>query len=322
MVSGVNIKGISTCLPAQGELNSNIDWIAEELKTKLISTLGIDQRFVASTNGSLHYYAQHACEDLLTNLKIDRSEIGFLILVTQTGDSKIPNSVIQLQTSLELPQQTLALEINMGCSGFVQGMYTAQSLLHSSEKKYGLLVCGDLSSRLLESKDTGTVPLFSDGVSATLLSKANESNTSYSFSNSAINGDAIAIKENANHSQYLKLDGHKILRMGLQSVVPDVRSFMDSMDSRELDFYFFHQASKIINQTIIRKLGLSVDKCPETLSKYGNTSSATIPLTMSTVSAMSEKSNNMLICGFGTGLSWATARLELPPIDYLGIIHK
>lgn len=326
-ISHTRISGISTVLPKHKVYNSEISWIPDPLKQRLIKTIGINKRHIVDENARLADYAMHAAKDLLHQTNTAVSDVGLIVLVTQTGDQLLPNTVIKIQSGLGLSKEALALEVNMGCAGFVHGLYLVGNLLQQLQQPHAILICGDFSSRLLDARDTGTVPLFSDAVSASLLSRSPSEHWRFQLYNNATDNDAISMRtiekgeaeENLNALRHLKLDGHKILNFGLKSVVPGIQQFLRETDVASIDYYFFHQASRIINSAIREKLNISEDKCPMSLDEYGNTSSATIPLTMCITPELKEKRNNLLLCGFGTGLSWGVTRFNCGPIDYLGV---
>lgn len=324
-ISHTRINGISTVLPKNKVYNTEISWIPDPLKQRLIETIGINERHIVDENARLADYAIHAAKDLIHQTNTAVSDVGLIVLVTQTGDQQLPNTVIKIQSGLELSEDSLALEVNMGCAGFVHGLYLVGNLLQQLQQPHAILICGDFSSRLLSARDTGTVPLFSDAVSATLLSRSPSELWRFQLYNNAADNDAISMQviEKAEAYEkamyYLKLDGHKILNFGLKSVVPGIQQFLRETDVASIDYYFFHQASRIINSAIREKLNISEDKCPMSLNAYGNTSSATIPLTMCNTPGLKAKKNNLLLCGFGTGLSWGVAQFSCEPIDYLGI---
>lgn len=325
--NGFKIHGIVNAIPVDIELNNQINWIPERLLSKLISSIGIDERRVAPKNKKLSHYAIAAAKELIFKTGIESSDIGSFILITQTGDQQIPATAIQIQTELGLNDDILALEINLGCSGFVHGLNLATKLLSSQNAKYCLLICGDISTSIIGEKDSGTVPLFSDGVSATLLSRTNDLNEwRFRLSNNFKDSDAISMHAPIGKALFkgeatLRLDGHKILLFGLTRVVPGMNEFLKGLDANLIDMYFFHQASKIINEALRKKLDISTDKFPFSLNKYGNMSSATIPITMSLHNNLTQNSSKLVLCGFGTGLSWGAAYLEIPPISHLSTIE-
>lgn len=317
---GIKIDGIVCALPRETEYNENLNWINPALREKLIQTIGINKRHIAPADQKLSKYALEASRSLFKNLELSIADIGIFILITQTPDQKIPNTAALLASELGLPTNTLVLEVNSGCSGYVQGLHLAEQLIQSKNDKKALLICGDLSSHLLQPYDTGTIPLFSDGLAATIISHSSSSHTRYDFGNKNTDHEAIALMKVSDHDEFLKLDGHKILTFGLQTVVPGVRDFLEKSDSNQfISHYFFHQASKIINVSIQKKLNIDLSKCPESLSSFGNTSSATIPLTMCLSPELTQKSHTILLCGFGTGLAWSCAMLEVSAIQYLAV---
>ncbi|WP_421898434.1 3-oxoacyl-ACP synthase III family protein [Marinoscillum sp.] len=321
----MKITGISTQIPRFVAYNHDIEWIPSQLKHRLIEVIGIDKRHIAASHHKLSDFAVMAAKDVLTGTGIDPRQIGIILLITQTGDQQVPNTVVDIQTKLGLPNDTLSLELNMGCSGFVHGLHIMERLLKNDRQDHGLLICGDLSSRLIHDKDSGTVPLFSDGVSATLISKQRDTEWNFKIGNNGQNREAISMLRTNDSvrafegSGYLKLDGHQILNFGLKSVVPGIEQLLENEIYPAIDYYFFHQASKIINNSIRNKLNIPEEKCPMTLDQFGNMSSATIPITMSTIPALTEKENRVMLCGFGTGLSWGATVVNLPPIDYFRI---
>ncbi|RED92317.1 3-oxoacyl-[acyl-carrier-protein] synthase III C-terminal domain-containing protein [Marinoscillum furvescens] len=321
-ITSKSIEGIVTAIPAKKTFNEDIDWLDLRLKDRLISAVGINERRVTSATASLASYATTAAKNLLEKTHTPSTEIGVLVLVTQTGDQQVPNTAISIQSALKLPEACLTLEVNMGCSGFVHGLYTISQLLNGLPNKKGLLITGDFSSRILANEDSGTVPLFSDAVSATLVSQGGDDQWDFVLANQAEGREAIAMQADDgirpfDGSATLRLDGHKILSFGLKTVVPGLQDFLSQKPTA--DAYLFHQASKIINDTIRKKLHLPEEKCPESLSKYGNTSSATIPLTMSMNDRLQKSRCNIVLCGFGTGLSWGGAYLNLSPVHHFGI---
>jgi 3-oxoacyl-[acyl-carrier-protein] synthase-3 len=200
------------------------------------------------------------------------------------------------------------------------------------DNKLGLLLVGDISTICLSENDRGTVPLFSDAASATLIQKTGEHNPWYfSLHNDGSGASAIKMFDTTGNKKpefvgnsFLKLDGIKIYNFSLRQVVPSIIEFLDrlNLSREEIDFFVFHQASKIINEAIRRKLDIPRNKYPYSLEEYGNTSSATVPLTMVTQMAEELKSDHsLLLSGFGTGLSWGSVFLKTGPIDVIPLVE-
>ena len=316
--NGYSIRAISAAIPSEFELNSEIDWLQSSEKDTLIRTIGIHKRHISPKGQKISDLCIAAVNPILNDLKYRPHDVGVMLLITQTGDQQIPSTAVILQNKLGLSQDCIALEVNLGCSGFVYGLWIISNLMSNlPSNKFGLLLAGDISTICLSDQDRGTVPLFSDAVSATLIQKTGEDNPWY-FSLQNDGSGASAIKMfGANGDKtpefvgnsFLKLDGIKIYNFSLRQVVPSITELLNQLNlsNAEIDFFVFHQASKIINEAIRRKLEIPIDKYSYSLEEFGNTSSATIPLTIVTQLNNELKNNqSLLLCGFGSGLSWGS----------------
>ncbi len=329
--TGYALKAISASIPSQVELNSDINWLPESEKETLIKTIGIRKRRVSQKGQKISDLCIGAANPIFDDLKYRREDIGILLLITQTGDHQIPSTAAILQDKLGLSHDCLALEVNLGCSGYVYGLWLISTLIENlPENKLGLLLAGDISSSCLAVHDSGTVPLFSDAGSATIIQKTGDDNT-WHFSLQNDGSGASAIKMfNVNGStapefvgnSYLKLDGINIYNFSLRQVVPSIINFLDhlKLSEADIDFYVFHQASKIINEAMRRRLAIPLDKFPYSLEEYGNTSSATIPVTMVTQLRKELNNKSLFLSGFGTGLSWGSAYLKTGTVEILPLV--
>lgn len=329
--SSANILGIASAIPKGTVYNKDIDWIPAQHLDKLISSIGVEERRIISPNQKLSDLSLAAANSLIDQLGCQHSKIGLLLLVTQTGDHQIPSTALVLQNKLGLSNDCLTLEVNLGCSGYVYALWLASTLLSALGKgKLGLVIVGDVSSVCLSPTDTGTVPLFSDASTATLIDASAPGATwDFNLKNDGKNGDAIKMfgAQPLQHigNSFLKLDGLSIYNFALSDVVPSVKELMASLSLKvsDIDYFVFHQASKIINEAMRRKLDIPTEKFPYSLKKYGNTSSATIPLTICTAlkSPLSSGSKKILMTGFGTGLSWGSVVMNLGPTTILAPVE-
>lgn len=329
--TGYALKAISASIPSQVELNSDINWLPESEKKTLIKTIGIRKRHVSQKGQKISDLCIGAANPIFDDLKYRREDIGVLLLITQTGDHQIPSTAAILQDKLGLSHDCIVLEVNLGCSGYVYGLWLITALIANLPRhKLGLLLAGDITSMCLAKNDSGTVPLFSDAGSATIIQKTGSDNTwHFSLHNDGSGASAIKMfNVNGNKTpefvgnSYLKLDGISIYNFTLRQVVPSIIDFLDQLklSKADIDFFIFHQASKIINEAMRRRLDIPLDKFPYSLEEYGNTSSATIPVTM--VTQLQKKLNNksLLLSGFGTGLSWVSAFLKTGSIQILPLV--
>ncbi len=334
-ISNVKISGISACVPKKIASNLEYEELSLSERELLIKTTGIKERRVAAKNVTTSDLCFKAAEKLLDELQWQKEDIGILVFVSQSRDYFLPATAIILQDKLGLPKTAMALDISLGCSGYVYGLSTIASLLSTSKMKKALLMVGDISTFSLNKKDKSTYPLFGDAGTVTALEyDVNADDLQFNLQSDGGGHEAIIIPDGGlrnplNDDSYieeeiepgivrskrnLKLNGLDVFNFSLKEVTPNINTLFDTyqIDKETIDYYIFHQANLLMNESIRRKLRIEKEKVPYTLAKYGNTSSASIPLTL--VSELNKeirnKELNLLLCGFGVGLSWGSVRIS------------
>ncbi len=334
----VGIAGISACVPKNTIKNEHFtELFSEKSLKKAIKTTGIIERRISDKDKCSSDYCYEAADKLLDEMKIDRNSIDLLIFVSQTPDYRIPSTAIILQDRLGLPKSTASFDINLGCSGYVYGLSVAFAYSSQESINKVLLLVGDTVSKFVSPKDKTTSLLFGDGGTATLIEKNSKFEDSFfSLNSDGGRSDALKIKAggyrnpssyktlipkiheagNIRNDEQLFMDGAEIFNFTIQEVPKDIQKLLkySNTEMKNIDFIVYHQANKFITDYLTKKLKCSLDKVPYSLDKYGNTSCASIPLTV--VSELREKGNNkrMILCGFGVGLSWATALIDFSDV--------
>ncbi|MEZ4916559.1 MAG: ketoacyl-ACP synthase III [Chitinophagales bacterium] len=329
-INNIAIKGIASTLPKTIVSNQDYVYHTEKEKEQFIKTTGIKYRRIADKTTTATTLCKESANQLIKELNIEKTEINILVFVTQTPDYTIPCSASILQNHLGLSHSCIAFDINLGCSGYVYGLSVVASLLQNI-KGNALLLVGDTSTKIINEKDKATAPLFSDAGSATLLSYDGSAKPMYfNLQTDGKGYDAIIRKdggvaspftknsllfdENKGHSPIdMTLDGIKVFNFSRREVVPNINELVSAFNINKdtIDYYFFHQANKLMNDSLVKKLNIESSKTPSTLEKYGNTSSASIPVTI--VDALSNKkqvNGNAILSGFGVGLSWGSAYIN------------
>ena len=337
-IDKVKIDAIYSCVPSTRIKTSDYSFFSEAESKLFEKTTGIEERRVASAEVTCSDLCLSAAENLLRDLDVDKNEIELLIFVSQSPDYFLPATAVTLQERLGLTTNCMALDINLGCSGYVYGLSVISSLMKNGLQK-GLLLVGDKSTISTSEKDKSTYPLFGDAGTATLLSfNKNASNMYFDLHSDGSGKDAIIIEYGHSRFPYnkftdtereyesgvirsknhLALDGLKVFNFALKEVAKSITDCLDfaSVKQEEVDCFVLHQANKLINDSVRKKMKLTEDKFPMSIAKFGNTSSASIPLTI--CFALKEQIKNqqltMLLSGFGVGLSWANVLLEIGPI--------
>jgi 3-oxoacyl-[acyl-carrier-protein] synthase-3 len=331
----IAIKGISASVPRYREDNHLSELIPERQRDTFIDTTGVRYRHIAPAGVTAADLCYAAATALMAEMSWQPADIDILILVTQTPDHIIPNSASILQHRLHLSKKCIAFDINLGCSGYVYGLSVIGSLLQNIPQGRALLLVGDCSSSVVSKKDKSTYPLFSDAGSATALEHSpnaawyfhlqtdgagyqdimvRDGGMRHPFAEESLIEREYSTGEIRSHLQ-MKLDGVGIFNFALREVAPNIASLLTRFNiARDsIDYYVLHQANKLILECIRKKLKEVPEKFPCSLYQYGNTSSASIPITI--ISALREKiadkAVNLLLSGFGVGLSWGSVYLPL-----------
>jgi len=334
-IPNVKLVGISACVPKNKVVNMEHPYFSAEQMSAFVKSTGVKERRVATAEQTTSDLCYEAAEKLIAEIGWEKSEIDVLILVTQTADYRLPVTSAILQDKLGLPTTCLAMDIPLGCSGYIYGISTIASLLSHGALKKGLLLVGETNSKVVSPFDKSTEPLFGDaGTASAFMYDTTASAIPFDLGTDGSGYKAIIIpaggsrniadeksleyidvEEGIKRNQCsLVMDGMDVFSFGISKAPSTVKALMAlaQKDVEDVDFYVFHQANLFMNTKIVKKLKLPEEKVPYSLGEYGNTSSATIPLTI--VSQLKEKLTNqkasILCCGFGVGLSWGTCLLN------------
>jgi 3-oxoacyl-[acyl-carrier-protein] synthase-3 len=325
----VRYRGMATCVPKRTIDNLACKASRRLERERLVRNIGIYERRVCEDWQYFSDLAFDAAERLIAELGWDRAEIDALLVVTQSPDYLIPSTAIILQDRLALPHATIAFDVNLGCSAYPFALHLLGSMIAAGTVKKGLVLVGDRSSGVRE-------PLFSDAATATALEYDRSAPPMHFDLNSDGSGHRAIMLPVGGHREPvglqhlipfkgddgdwreptdLQLDGTAVLTFSTQRVPPAVKRLLEyaAATPESVDYFLFHQANRMINETIRKKLGLSPEKVPTSLHDFGNTSGASIPLTM-TVRIREEllqPPRRLVLCGFGVGLSWGTALVEV-----------
>jgi 3-oxoacyl-[acyl-carrier-protein] synthase-3 len=333
----VRMRGLVSCVPKT--VVSNLDFFEERKseRERLVRNIGIQQRRVCYPWQYFSDLAKTAAETLIEAVGWKKDEIDALIVVTQSPDYLIPSTAIIIQDRMKLPTTTIAYDINLGCSGYPFGIYTVGSMLSAGGLKKALLLVGDKCASTYD-------PLFSDCGTATALEYDPSAPPIHFDMNSDGSGHQAIMLPVGGHRRPteiqhliprrdekgdpvrdidLILDGTAVLNFSTQRIPPALRSLADYAQApiESIDYFVLHQANRMINETIRKKLQLPPEKFPSTLHDFGNTSSASVPLTMTARlrESMAAGPKTMLLSGFGIGLSWGSCLFQasdvvMPPL--------
>ena len=346
-VHGVSFAGFCTAVPVSKHSFLREPGIFTKAEAeKLVQSTGIYERRVLPAHLCASDMCVAAATDLLKSLDWDPLTVEVLIFVSQDSDYNLPATACLIQHRLGLPTSCAALDINLGCSGFVYATWIASQLLSGASGARALVLCGDTSTLHLMPEDRSTRPLFGDAGSAIALEKRAECDPIYVVMgtdgsgapnivvraggrrNPLIPSDKPMTPEqhnNAYRDARLSLNGPEVFSFSLTKVPPLVKATLEyaKLNSDQVDYFVMHQANKLMLEQIRRKIGANSERYIIDLYNYGNTSSASIPLAI--CSSLSQqlltKQNKLLLCGFGVGWSWASLLANIGPIPAPTVIE-
>jgi 3-oxoacyl-[acyl-carrier-protein] synthase III len=322
-VRNISLKGVAACVPKERFEICDYEHFTTQEKQDFTARIGIESKRTSKgrlTSADLCY---SAAEQLIADLRWSKDEIGVLIFISQTPDYLLPASSIILQNRLSLPKSVLAFDINLGCSGWGYGLATISSLMKTLSIKKGILLTGE-TAVLADYDNKIAFPLMGDAGTATALEIEEGSKMFFNLQSDGAGYDSIIAEMSG--ARFLtsgskpemkyqaNLNGQKVWEFCLREIAPSITSLLNFSETKPeaIDYYILHQANKIVNESIRKKLAVEPGKFPYSIQHYGNTSSASIPLTMVTQikEELRTKPLSMLCSGFGVGLSWANVILQ------------
>ncbi len=334
-IKNISFRGLSACVPKHVERNIDYTWISEDERKMFIKSTGVEERRVAGEKTTTADLCERSANALLDKLKWDRESVDAIILVSQSPDYILPASAAILQHKLGLKKTSIAFDINLGCSGYIYGLYVLSSLMTSGAVKRGLLLAGDKSTLSTNFKDKSTFPLFGDAGTATALEYDEKAGPMYfNLFTDGSGYRSIMIEDGAcrNHvsektfemqkidegieraPKHLILDGIDVFNFALREAAPAMQDLLKQSGTaqEEINYFVLHQANKLINESVRKKCRIEPERVPYSIQKYGNTSSASVPLTMlhAIKNEMETKPLHLLLSGFGVGYSWGNCILK------------
>lgn len=340
-VSNIEIKGISACVPSRIERTEEIPFYSPEEAQAVVEATGVRQKHVADEGTTASDLCCEAAAKLMADLDWTPDSIDFLCFVTQTPDYLNHPNAFVAHEKLGLSENCIVLDLYHGCPGWVMGLSTITSMMSNGGFRRGLLLVGDvitLSHYKLSKEDR---PLFGDAGTATALAFSEDASPIFfdMGSNSKDGGALIRRKGRAREPftpesfqvEYEMLsglrdtagvddlmDGMSVFAFGISKPPKSIKKLFEATGQsvESVDKVVLHQANKMMVDRILKKLKVPVEKAPLGMIEYGNTTSASIPLAIVTECREEYLSNKLktVCCGFGTGLSWASAFFETDKI--------
>ena len=319
-IKNIKIAGIASAVPKNTIDNiAFVEQMGKRRNMRQIKLTGIKKRHICAKGQSASDFATYAADKLLNHLHWSREEIKILIFVTQQPDLSRPSTAMLIQKRLGLGTNCTCFDVNMGCSGFTVGLQIIASMLSVVGGK-GLLLVGD-GRYVDEDMHSTSDLLFGDGGAATAIEVENGYNMVFNQKTDGYRVDTIMCRRNGGS----QMDGNAVLMFSLNEVSDNIKNFRNQygLNEDQIDYYVFHQGQKIILQGIANECNILWEKVLNSYENYGNTSSASIPVSIcENLQILKEKKQvNLLLSGFGIGLSWGCVYLNIDTENILPIFE-
>ncbi len=336
-LNDVGISGMAAAVPGHVINNYEHDlYFRKEDIKDIVDKIGVKERRFADEKTCSSDLCYAAAKELIEGMGLKREEIGLLLFISQTPDYRMPATSVLLQERLKLPTSTITIDINLGCSAFLYGLTVAYSMIISGAVDKALVLDGETRSKVYSLKDRKTGFLFGDAGVAALIERGGKFGRSWFSLNSDGSRESLikvpaggyrnmsscetlrekVVDEHGNirSDEQGYMNGADVFNFVIREVPKDFNRLLaySGADISSIDYFVFHQANSYINGFLAKKLKLPEDKLPSTIHKYGNTSSVSIPLTV--VSELKENlkgHKRLLMSGFGVGLTWGTAIIDM-----------
>lgn len=320
------IKEIAYALPSKVISNEELvkefpEWSVDKIAEKV----GVLERRVAALSETATDLAVLAAENLFSKGTISREEIDFVLFCTQSPDYKLPPSACIIQDKLGLKTSCGAFDFNLGCSGYEYGLAVAKGLVLSGIASNILLLTGETYNHYIHPRDKGNRTIFGDGASATVISTSGFASIGeFSLGTDGSGAKNLIIKSGGSRypekiydlsydedgnpisSDYLRMDGQEIFVFTLTKVPKMLNDVLlkNNLKKEDIDLFVFHQANKYMLDHLRKKLKIDEELFFNNLAYVGNTVSSTIPIALCEARSQGKLQGNILLAGFGVGLSW------------------
>jgi 3-oxoacyl-[acyl-carrier-protein] synthase-3 len=320
-----SIKSIASYIPKRALSNSELEKIVDTSDEWITKRTGIKNRFIADDSEVTSDLAYHASIKAIERANLTTKDIDMIIVATITPDYFCMPSTACMLSHKRGIKNIPAYDISAACTGFIYALANAKAFIESGMKKNILVVGAETISRIIDYKDRTTCVLFGDGAGASVVGVTKDRNRSILDINLGADGEYSdllitpacgsknPISQNIidNELGFMKLKGNETFKIAVRTLTNDVKDILERnrMDIKSVDYFIPHQANYRIISAVGDALGVTKEQLVLTVDKYGNTSSASIPMAMNDIfeNGKLQSGDMMLLDAFGGGLTWGSA---------------
>ena len=320
ILKNVTIKAVSVCVPKK---KIKLSQLAQKgIKNKILNSsnmLGVKQNYTTDPKTTTLDLCHGAARNIMKALKWKPKDIDIVVFVTQTPDYLMPSCSNIIHEKLGLKSECICYDINLGCSGYVYGLWNISSIMQDRKFKKGLLLVGDTISKTIKKNDKINKLLFGDSGSATALSQSKDEIMHFILGSQGKGFDNLILKKSGFRDKTMKpeffMNGKEVFYFAIKNVPKLIKNLiiLSKTKIEKINYFIFHQANKFMLEKIADNIGIKPKKVLYSIENYGNTSSSSIPTTLchERKKIFLSKNRNIVISGFGAGFSFGAAKINL-----------
>jgi 3-oxoacyl-[acyl-carrier-protein] synthase-3 len=303
------IIGIGRYLPEKIVTNADLEKIMDTSDEWIRTRTGIEERRIADDNTNTSDMGFAAAEKAIQDAGITPEDIDLILVATVTPDQPFPSVACMLQERLGA-KKAAAMDVSAACAGFMYGIITGKQFVESGAYKHVLVVGVEKLSKITDWNDRNTAVLFGDGAGAVIVGEVSEGRGILSFE---LGADGTGAKH-LYQDEYIIMNGREVFKFAVRQMGESCINVLEKagLTKEDVDFLIPHQANIRIMEASRQRLELPVEKMSKTVHKYGNTSAASIPISIvEEIEAGRIKDDDLIVMvGFGGGLTWGAIAIR------------
>ncbi len=304
------IVGLGRYIPEQVVTNFDLEKRMDTTDEWIRTRTGIEERRYAGDDVNTSDMAYEAAKDAIQDAGIRADQIGLILVATVTPDTPFPSVSTMIQDRLGATNAA-AMDISAACAGFMYGMITAKQFIESGTYPYVLVVGVEKLSKITNFEDRNTAVLFGDGAGAAIVGNVSEGRGILSFE---LGADGSGGKHLYQDGPYLEMNGREVFKFAVRQMGESAENVITKagLSKDEVDFLVPHQANIRIMESSRQRLGLPEEKMSKTINQFGNTSAASIPISLKEEVLNGKISDDdvIVMVGFGGGLTWGAIAMR------------
>lgn len=308
---GVGVLGTGHYAPDNIVTNKDLEEIVDTTDEWIRSRTGIEERRIAKDDEDSSDMAYKAAVMALEDADVKAEDLDLILVATVTPDTPFPSVACMIQDRLGA-KKAAAMDVGAACAGFMYAMITGQQFIEAGAYKNVLIVGVDKLSKIIDWTDRNTCVLLGDGAGAAILGQVSEGKGILSFELGADGSGGKDLLQNEN--KYLEMNGREVFKFAVRQMPQSCVNVIEKagLEKEDVDYLVPHQANTRIMEAARERLGIPEEKMARYIQYYGNNSSASIPIALSeSVRAGKIKDgNNVVLVGFGGGLTWGAVTLK------------